>query len=32
MEGQEGILIGERSLKHTEYADDAALLAEFLMA
>ena len=28
MEGREGIQVGERSLKDTEYADDAALLAE----
>ena len=32
MEGREGIQVGERSLKDTEYADDAALLAETLMA
>ena len=32
MEGREGIQVGERSLKDTEYADDAALLAEKLMA
>ena len=32
MEGKEGIVVGERSLKDTEYADDAALLAETLMA
>ena len=32
IEGREGIQVGERSLKDTEYADDAALLAETLMA
>ena len=32
MEGKEGIQVGERSLKDTEYANDAALLAETLMA
>ena len=32
MEGREGIQVGERSLKDTEYADDAALLAETLLA
>ena len=32
MEGREGIQVGERSLKDTEYADDAALLAETLTA
>ena len=32
LEGREGIQVGERSLKDTEYADDAALLAETLMA
>ena len=32
MEGKEGIKVGERILKDTEYADDAALLAETLMA
>ena len=32
MEDREGIQVGERSLKDTEYADDAALLAETLMA
>ena len=32
MEGREGIQVGERSQKDTEYADDAALLAETLMA
>ena len=32
MEGKEGIQVVERSLKDTEYAEDAALLAETLMA
>ena len=31
-EGKEGIQVGEKSLKDTEYADDAALLTETLMA
>ena len=32
MEDKEGIQVGERNLKDAEYADDAALLAETLMA
>ena len=32
MEGKEGIQVVERSLKDTEYAEDAALLAETLIA
>ena len=32
MEGKEGFHVGERILKDAEYADDAALLAETLMA
>ena len=32
MESKEGIQVGARSLKDTEYAYDAALLAETLMA
>ena len=32
MKGRERIQVGERSLKDTEYADDAAFLAETLMA
>ena len=28
MKGREGIQVGERSLKDTEYADDAALIAD----
>ena len=32
MESRKGIQVGEGSLKNTEYADDAALLTETLMA
>ena len=32
VEGKEGIQVGERRPKDTEYADDAALLAETLVA